>query len=366
MDSMRTVLIIIGLMIILALLAHGLLTIRRNNQAAKDRREQVERKRRRSSEDLFSQNETVDESTLQDPLKPRPSRKQRAVHVEQANADDSVRAQVREPELDLGLTDDLFAQQDLAADIEQMEIDLEDDTFAQRQQAPTRMRSEADNDQAEALLDDVEPRTLSADESGIDSADELDIDLDEVVTRDAFEDDPEQLLSDDEEHLTRQADKAPSADKKQAPTQKAPDMEVITLFVTGDIQGAILLQMTAELGLKYGDMDIFHRHQESSGHGPVLFSVANMFNPGTFDITNMERFHSQGIVLFMTLPLKSDGHQAFTMMYNAANKIADAMPRAAVLDGNRNPVTKQSVQHTYQRIREFERKQRLQKPSVQW
>lgn len=355
MDSLRVVLVMIGVVIILALLGHGLWTIRKNNQVAKDKREQLERKRRRSPEDLFSQAEEVDDSELQDPLKPRPPRSKRAVHVEQANAADSTS---REPAIDERIEPDLLADTDPSVDIEQMEIDLNDDTFAPRQQATDSGEFNDVEPGQQSLLDETiddedERRVLTADESDAEAADE-------VAAKVSATGETELTADDDVEQA------AMDAEAEEASSKQEPQLEVITLFVTGDIQGAILLQMTTELGLKYGDMDIFHRHSESSGHGPVLFSVANMFNPGTFDITNMERFETQGIVLFMTLPLKSDGHQAFTMMYNAANKIADAMPRAAVLDGNRNPVTKQSVQHTYQRIREFERKQRLQKPSTQW
>ena len=402
MDSLRVVLVIIGVVIILALLGHGLWTIRKNNQVAKDKREQLERKRRRMPDDLFSQADEVDTSELSDsdwhdPLQPRAGRAKQAVRVEQAQSADSISraavsqrsdqrlAQSSEQQTDerrIGerVEPDLFS--DLVDDntIEQMEIDLNDDEFALRQQAGNKLDSAGFTaDELTEPMDD-EARVLSADESHIRAADEVRADPNDRTRTDvdAIESESFSATSTEYEALEatskREAELADTVANTAADTQSTnpPEaaneepFEVITLFVTGDIQGAILLQMTAELGLKYGEMDIFHRHAESSGHGPVLFSVANMFNPGTFDITQLERFETQGIVLFMTLPLKSDGHQAFTMMYNAANKIADAMPRAAVLDGNRNPVTKQSVQHTYQRIREFERKQRLHKPSTPW
>ena len=381
MDSLRIVLVIIGVVIILGLLGHGLWTIRKNNQVAKDKREQVERKRRRTPDDLFSQAEEVDASELHDPLNPRPPRNKKNVHVVQASTDEPNVANTptghQEPHLGEADDTDLFVDHEPDMTIEQMEIDLNDDDFATRQQLKSTARIDEIADAHPGLMDDDAPRVLSADESTIVAADEAQAHQaasDEGAFRDGQRPEPDLGDFGDSDPFDDDADSDLGNSTASAPTNPAPEnkspaqpqLEVITLYVTGDIQGAILLQMTTELGLKYGDMDIFHRHAESSGHGPVLFSVANMFNPGTFDINNMERFETQGIVLFLTLPLKSDGHQAFTMMYNAANKIADAMPRAAVLDGNRNPVTKQSVQHTYQKIREFERKQRLQKPSTQW
>ncbi|RUO60590.1 cell division protein ZipA [Pseudidiomarina insulisalsae] len=136
---------------------------------------------------------------------------------------------------------------------------------------------------------------------------------------------------------------------------QAPDM-VIALHVTGNIEGPVLLQQLTELGFKYGEFDIFHRHVDSAGTGPVLFSLANMFNPGTFDIDAMEQFETKGVALFLALPIKSNSTQAFTMMHNAAEKLAAAVEGGQVLDEHRNPLTRQAVQHIHQSIREYERK----------
>lgn len=135
----------------------------------------------------------------------------------------------------------------------------------------------------------------------------------------------------------------------------APD-EVIVLHVVGDIQGAVLLQQMTELGFKFGEFDIFHRHVDTAGNGPVLFSLANMFNPGSFVIEQLETFQTEGVALFLALPIKSNSLQAFTMMHNAAVKLANAIGKGQVLDEQRNPLTRQAVQHIHQRIREYERK----------
>lgn len=337
MDSLRVVLVIIGLLVILALLGHGLWTIRKNNQAARGARETLERKRRRPPEDLFSAAEQVEVGDDEVPPGRGRSRKVKREPgiAEQAPVEDDADKQeptLEQMEIDLSakdaeeaLQDDLFASVDeqTAPEVSAKPIHEEPEMSALHEEPDLPAAAEVPDDETQPTVNDAAERV------GAESSSE----------QPAAAAEAEEEATDDD------------------------DVEVITLFVTGDIQGAILLQMTTELGLKYGDMDIFHRHESSSGHGPVLFSVANMFKPGTFDIYNMEQFTTEGIVLFMTLPVQGDGHQAFTMMYNAANKIADAMPRAAVLDGNRNPVTKQSVQHTYQRIREFERQQRLQRTS---
>lgn len=352
MSSLRIVLFFIGILAILALLGHGLWAIRKNNQNAKGKRESLERKRRRPPEDLFSASDDVEvNDNLPEPIRPKPARGSR--HTAK-----------REPAFSEDVDTSLLADTDVTEpDLEQIEINLDEDNFAARQGGFAEESLEPRSAQLGLLDDSEEIRVMSAQEESIHAADSMESGIrgDGNILNEA----DDLTYGSAEQIATRnEPDESNYSDEITAEAKPTPDFEVITLYVTGDIQGAILLQMTTELGLKYGEMDIFHRHIEPSGHGSVLFSLANMFNPGTFDIHSMEQFHSEGIVLFMQLPLKVDGHQSFTMMYNAANKIADAMPRAAVLDGNRNPVTKQSVQHTYQRIREFERQQRLHKSTT--
>ncbi len=140
----------------------------------------------------------------------------------------------------------------------------------------------------------------------------------------------------------------------------APEQEVIVLNVqtTKDnpIEGATLLQMLLTLGFKFGDHDIFHRHVNTNGKGPVLFSLANLFKPGVFDIDNIEKFTTQGLSLFMMLPIEGEAQQVFNMMHNAARKIAEEF-NGKVLDANKVPISKQSLQQYAERIRDFERRQ---------
>lgn len=143
---------------------------------------------------------------------------------------------------------------------------------------------------------------------------------------------------------------------------KPVEQEVLVINVKmrdgHSLSGAALLPSLLTLGFKYGDQHIFHRHVNSNGKGPVLFSLANMFKPGVFDIDNMENFQTQGVSLFMILPIEGDPHQVFNMMHNAARKLADEFS-GEILDGRRSHLTKQSLQQYVEKIREFERKRRI-------
>ncbi|MCC5827119.1 cell division protein ZipA [Alkalimonas sp.] len=159
---------------------------------------------------------------------------------------------------------------------------------------------------------------------------------------------------------------AQTQDPRQQPVNEetnqaeAAPSEVLILYVLlpegREIKGQDLLPLLLTLGFKFGEMDIFHRHQDSAGSGEVLFSLANMFNPGTFDIDQMEKITTRGISLFMTLPGPGEPLQNFNLMNNAAKKIAEEFG-GQVLDGQRSVLTVQTVRHYVEKIREFQRQQ---------
>jgi len=118
------------------------------------------------------------------------------------------------------------------------------------------------------------------------------------------------------------------------------------------MQGSSLLPLLLTLGFKYSDEGFFNRHQDASGDGPVLFRLVNMFNPGTFDIDNMEQFSTAGISLFMTLPCEGDNLPAFNMLHSAAKKIADEFG-AEIFDHKRELLTVPTVRQYVEKVREF-------------
>ncbi|MFQ6370609.1 cell division protein ZipA [Shewanella sp. YIC-542] len=132
-------------------------------------------------------------------------------------------------------------------------------------------------------------------------------------------------------------DNAPSAQQPQAVSEPT---DVLILHVVArpgqTLNGAELLPCLLALNFKFGDMQIFHRHEDHAGNGKVLFSLANMLKPGTFDPDNMEQFTTQGVVLFMTLPSATDGVMSFSIMLNSASQLADDLD-GLLLDGERNP-----------------------------
>ncbi|AUV86915.1 cell division protein ZipA [Vibrio campbellii] len=135
-----------------------------------------------------------------------------------------------------------------------------------------------------------------------------------------------------------------------------PEMQVIVLNVhcAGDepFVGTQLFDSMQQNGLIYGEMNIFHRHVDLSGNGKVLFSVANMMQPGTLEHGDPAEFSTKGISFFMTLPCYGEADQNFNLMLRIAQQIADDMG-GNVLDDQRNLMTPDRLALYRRQIVEF-------------
>jgi cell division protein ZipA len=133
--------------------------------------------------------------------------------------------------------------------------------------------------------------------------------------------------------------------QEQPPVEKIwQDVYVINLMARPghDLQGATLLSSLLALGFKFGEMDIFHRHEDLNGKGEVLFSMINMVKPGTFNPYRMEQFSTPGVSLFMQLPLRSNAAFAFEHMLQAADQLASDLD-AMLTDASRSPLSDDDI-----------------------
>lgn len=159
----------------------------------------------------------------------------------------------------------------------------------------------------------------------------------------------------------RAPESPPEPDTSQAPA--APD-EVLVINVMarrGEMfLGDALLASMISCGLRYGEMDIFHRFETPDGKGKVLFSLANMVKPGTFELDAMDTFETPGVCLFLALPTGGDSLRAFELMAETAQTLARDLG-AELKDEQRSVMTRQTIEHSRQRVVEYERKRRLAK-----
>jgi len=143
------------------------------------------------------------------------------------------------------------------------------------------------------------------------------------------------------------------------------DPEVFMLNVVSrdpdGFSGEDILHILLACDLRFGDMNFFHRHEFEAGRGAIQFSVANMMQPGVFDIDNMAQFNTPGLVFFLTLPGPEDMMKAFDYMLETAQAVARNLA-GDVLDESRSVVTKQTLEHCRQQIRDLERRMLARAP----
>jgi cell division protein ZipA len=152
----------------------------------------------------------------------------------------------------------------------------------------------------------------------------------------------------------------PAPEKKSESAVSAEFSEVLVINVVAktdrDIAGIDMLQVLMSNGLIFGEMSIFHRHLEHNRESPVLFSVANMVNPGTFDLNQIGEFSTKGLSFFLTLPNVATSMQGFEKMLEAAQQIRVALD-CDLKDDSRSVMTAQTIEHYRQRVRDFDLRQ---------
>ena len=147
----------------------------------------------------------------------------------------------------------------------------------------------------------------------------------------------------------------PSASKEQLPVASVVVLHLMAR--EGEFfQGEQLLQSLLQQGLRYGSMKIFHRHEQEEGAGPVIFSVANSVNPGTFDLNNMDQLTTPGISLFFAMEDVDDPASALDCLFESAKVITSDL-NGELKDESRSAFTRQTEDHYRQRVADFCRTQ---------
>lgn len=89
-----------------------------------------------------------------------------------------------------------------------------------------------------------------------------------------------------------------------------------------EFHGLRLIQSLENLGFIFGEHNMYHRHFDLSVASPTLFSVANLQDDGGFNPYNTE-FNTIGLALFMKLPSPGNDLANLKLMIRAAKTLAE-------------------------------------------
>ena len=300
--DLNTILIIVGILALIALIVHGLWSNRREKSKYFDKANK------------FDRTSHVQRSHTQEETQPTNAN---LSHVTTAQANAPIRHQVM-PNAAIQEPVDYRQSEKSVDDIKilipnvQPVYDMGNHRSEQLKPTQPQYDMPTSNSVANMTLEQIEEQSQNASFDGINSSSpELRAQLAELA------------------HEERQVDYNVSFNEPKVETTTIPKQTTgyIQLYLipksSDQFNGTKLIQALENLGFILGVNEMYHRHLDLSVASPVLFSVANLEQPGTFDAYNLVDFSTMGIVLFMQLPSPGNNLANLRMMIRAAHTLAE-------------------------------------------
>lgn len=106
--------------------------------------------------------------------------------------------------------------------------------------------------------------------------------------------------------------------------------DLLVLYITSpshiSFNGLSISKAADEVGMIYGHMNIFHHFGPGKLHsGQPLFSLANMHEPGSFDLGRMSDLKTKGLAVFMYSPASIDASVVFELFLNTTQRLAELL-----------------------------------------
>jgi cell division protein ZipA len=163
------------------------------------------------------------------------------------------------------------------------------------------------------------------------------------------------------------SDDQDALDDAQRPLGERPEAgfdRIVMLYVAAragrSLRGPDLVVAAEKAGLVFGHRDVFHRLADGKPDQPPIFSVANLIQPGSFDMARIAELETPAISLFMTLPGPLPALDAWETMLPTAQRLAELLD-AVILDEERNALGRQRIAHLRDELRAYDRKREGQR-----
>jgi cell division protein ZipA len=118
--------------------------------------------------------------------------------------------------------------------------------------------------------------------------------------------------------------------EKEVPESNKSCDDLLVLYITSpshiSFNGLSISKAADEVGMIYGHMNIFHHFGPGKLHsGQPLFSLANMHEPGSFDLGRMAELKTKGLALFMYSPASIDPSVVFELFLNTTQRLSELL-----------------------------------------
>jgi len=133
--------------------------------------------------------------------------------------------------------------------------------------------------------------------------------------------------------------------------QKIVALRLVGATATARLAGAELRQALEAEGLVFGRYHIFHREVDDK---QLLFSVASLIEPGSFELHEMATLELPGISLFAVLPGAIEGTHVVDELVACGRRLAGRL-NGVLQDERRQPLTAVRVMELRDEVESFER-----------
>jgi cell division protein ZipA len=134
------------------------------------------------------------------------------------------------------------------------------------------------------------------------------------------------------------------------PTKERIMVMYLTAPAGSSYSGDAIQKAAEAVGMRFGEMGVFHHF--GIGKTPPrhsLFCLANLYEPGNFELSSMNTFQTSGLVLFMRLPGPVDGRVAFELMLNTALRLRERLG-GELRDDRNEPLGAEQVERLRHRV----------------
>jgi cell division protein ZipA len=134
--------------------------------------------------------------------------------------------------------------------------------------------------------------------------------------------------------------------------------KIVSLYVAAraghTLRGEDIVVAAEKTGLTFGHMNVFHRLVENHPERGPIFSMANILQPGSFDMANIRELETPAIAFFLTLPAPMTALDAWEKLLPNVQRMAELLD-GVVLDDSRNALGRQRIMHIREELRAYDR-----------